>query len=202
MAHGAADYYKMTDILAQSIGNLLVDINAQSLAALSVDIISATLGTIDIDILAQTIGNIKMDINAQSVARLFNRPLYGGCLVSTGYGNVDDLSFAVPITINGTGRIYGGFVEIFAAADVGHSYVYLQFDDVVTEKQDIEDMMRSNIVFPVGSHPYLAQYDQVSDYYSVVMQSDVTFEEKCEVTIFNASGANFGYKAWLSYAVI
>lgn len=117
-----------------------------------------------------------VDIALQDLARVVNRPTYGGAKVSifqgTATANADTLLFS----ISGTGMLYGGCIYITCTATQKSGIWYNVCDGNPQCPVTLNILNEARMVMPHGTSPILTRFDEVNFVYGCIIPYGITFE--------------------------
>ena len=142
-----------------------------------------------------------IDITAQSIASLATRPTYGG--VGTTYANfsVTNGQNKEMISITGQGIIYGGYILLYASAEVVNFRCFPTIDGHSAVYQSVETIKTMNLIRPHGLTPTLIFQDEVNFDYALIIEGGVTFESTYKYNLYNLDAAAVNSWVYLYYAL-
>lgn len=187
--------------LASQSGDVDVNLAAQD-SNITVDLAAQSLANMDVDINAQSVGNIDIDVVSQTLGELINRPKYGGGLVASWTANVAASTNQTLFTVNGTGMLYGGFVNSVAASTHKVDEVYVYVDGNLLFYSSFQNLLNMGLCSPVVLPVYLKTFNDVAFVYTVGFMYGVTFESSIQVKYYNKTGSSTYVTGKMIYATI
>ena len=118
----------------------------------------------------------------------------GAIIVAAGtYGTLFD--------IDSKGKIYTGYVSIqtLGLADTATIYLEMTVDGQRIDSQSIDEMLQINFRGSLDVPFVLTDYNRKTNYYTIVLQSDLSFSQSVKLRIYTDPTAQIfvhGYLVW------
>ena len=123
----------------------------------------------------------SIDIAKQTLPELFNRPKFGGGILSSGQLAVTDGVLNSLVQINGKGMVYGGSIWLDYTASQANSEIWLGIDGVNIEGLSLIRLRDFGVVEPGSAVITLNKFDSVNFIYSVGISYGLTFETRLDL---------------------
>lgn len=143
-----------------------------------------------------------IDIIAQTLAEITQRPKYGGALLSSWDGSVNNNAKTELISVTGKGMIYAGNLWLNPLQTQANSYVELEVDGTSIAYTQFVAMNTYSWTTPQGHPFFLTKFDDTTFYYSVLFMYGITFESGFRILYDEKHGRNPTVGAKMRYAVI
>lgn len=125
-----------------------------------------------------------IDIRAQTLARVLNRPTYGGALFEDVQTTANPSVLKELINIEGTGMIYGFSLISVCAVQHTDSYIKTEIDGNLEAAPTWQELYDARVFTPCGLCPYLTLYQPGSDL-ALMMPYGITFDENLIIYYYN-----------------
>jgi len=143
-----------------------------------------------------------IDIIAQALAYLEQRPMYGEAKMVEGDVLISANSSGTLVQITGKGKLYSGYIRIVTDHSVKKDAIRWYIDGNLIYETTWWDFIRFGASRPYESLMWANCYDEVNNYFTAGLMSDITFEESLKLTYENNSDYNVIVYCNLTYTLM
>ncbi len=180
----------LKDVAVNTDGNLLAIIQG---------LYGATLKTIAVD----ANGVMKANLAVQDLNFLKFRPVYGDIRsVKNTSIAINPASWSDALNVAGKGAVFGGFFRLSGALACNQGKVRAIVDGVTNESSVFTNMLLFNQNLSGLGFFWMQEYDDVNFSYTVGIQTPITFESTCVISMYNPDGSNRVVSYEIVYALV
>lgn len=146
-------------------------------------------------------GVMKANLVLQDLSFLTVRPAYGSAIGVESYDVIPDSVETTVFSVVGQGVIYDGLLWTDCSGLPGNVSVRLYVDDNLFIDTLVSNLYNFKAYQGTPFKLILAQYNTVTDDYTIMFNAPITFESQFEVRIYQNTGVNVDFIPIISYAL-
>jgi len=149
-----------------------------------------------------SLGNLLLNIKAQDLAEVINRPKYGACTPAVGaVACPADVTTGI-VDVEGKGVIYGGFLNLQAAAAITATTIKITIDDTVVEETQPYLLWDYQLLSPWSRLFYLLRYTDAKTNITLGLSPGITFESSFTIDLVEGDSQQVDVENGVFYALV